>query len=320
MVSSGIRIGAWDSLKWKHIIPIKNDNGIIIAARIIVYGGEPDEYYSFITSEAYQTLQEWMDYRQRWGEKITGESWLMRDKWEKTNRRYGHNIGSKDNPERLNSEAIRTMLKRAWKDVGIRQEINNDSAEGKSISKRIKRYEFKSTHSFRKFFKTTCEKSGMKSINIELLMGHNIGVSGSYYKPTEKEVLEDYIKHAVDYLTINEENRLSKRVQELKQKNDYQNYIIDKKIKEKDEQIEKLLNEVAEQRSTINGLDSNYLKVFTEIDKEKLEKEKLMKKLEILEARDKEHDRTDKVLLSILKKFEEWESTQQDNNTSEKSH
>jgi hypothetical protein len=33
-------------------------------------------------------------------------------------------------------------------------------------------------------------------------MGHHIGVSASYYKPTECEVMEDYLK-AVDSLTIN---------------------------------------------------------------------------------------------------------------------
>jgi hypothetical protein len=33
----------------------------------------------------------------------------------------------------------------------------------------------------------------MKPINVELTMGHNIGVSASYYKPQEHEVLEDYL-------------------------------------------------------------------------------------------------------------------------------
>ena len=42
----------------------------------------------------------------------------------------------------------------------------------------------------------------MKPINVEITMGHDIGVSASYYKPTENEVLEDYLK-AVDLLTIN---------------------------------------------------------------------------------------------------------------------
>lgn len=37
MVSSGIRIGAWDTLQWKHIPPIRNSNGEIIAAKLLVY-------------------------------------------------------------------------------------------------------------------------------------------------------------------------------------------------------------------------------------------------------------------------------------------
>jgi integrase len=36
MASSGIRLGAWDYLKWGHIRPIKND-GKVVAAKIIVY-------------------------------------------------------------------------------------------------------------------------------------------------------------------------------------------------------------------------------------------------------------------------------------------
>ncbi len=53
MISSGIRLGAWDYLKWKHIVPIVDEKGEILAAKIIVYAGEHDEYYSFITPEAW---------------------------------------------------------------------------------------------------------------------------------------------------------------------------------------------------------------------------------------------------------------------------
>jgi hypothetical protein len=52
MVSSGIRIGAWDYLQWKHVSPITNDNGEIVAASLLVYSGDPEEYYSFLTPEA----------------------------------------------------------------------------------------------------------------------------------------------------------------------------------------------------------------------------------------------------------------------------
>ena len=41
----------------------------------------------------------------------------------------------------------------------------------------------------------------MKSLNVEILMGHDIGLTDSYYKPSEEELLADYIK-SVDLLTI----------------------------------------------------------------------------------------------------------------------
>jgi hypothetical protein len=41
----------------------------------------------------------------------------------------------------------------------------------------------------------------MKSINIEILMGHSTGISDPYHRATEDELLEDYLK-AVDFLTI----------------------------------------------------------------------------------------------------------------------
>ena len=39
MVSSGIRIGAWDYLRWKNVKPLTNDKGEIIAAKLTVYAG-----------------------------------------------------------------------------------------------------------------------------------------------------------------------------------------------------------------------------------------------------------------------------------------
>ena len=48
MVSSGIRIGAWDYLQWKHVIPMTNSSDEIIAAKFIIYAGDREEYYTFI--------------------------------------------------------------------------------------------------------------------------------------------------------------------------------------------------------------------------------------------------------------------------------
>jgi hypothetical protein len=89
MASSGLRLGAWDYLCWKHIEPIKKD-GKIVAAKVIVYARDDEEYFSFITPEAYHQLESWMDYRQESGEKIDGNSWLMGQLWNTKDGHYHH--------------------------------------------------------------------------------------------------------------------------------------------------------------------------------------------------------------------------------------
>jgi hypothetical protein len=81
-----------------------------------------------------------------------------------------------------------------------------------------KRHEWKAAHGFRKFYKSRAEQI-MRPINVEITLGHDIGISASYYEPTEPEVLADYIR-SVDLLTIqNDGLKLEKEINELKKKN-----------------------------------------------------------------------------------------------------
>ena len=75
MASSGIRIGAWDYLQWVHIRPIKKDNEVV-AGKLIVYAGEDEEYFTFISREAWLALNDWIDYRRSSGEMITDDTGL----------------------------------------------------------------------------------------------------------------------------------------------------------------------------------------------------------------------------------------------------
>jgi integrase len=81
MASSGIRLGAFDYLKWGDIEPITKDDKCI-AAKVRVYAQDEEEYYSFTTKEAYESLREWMNYRKESGEEVTKDSWLMRNLWD----------------------------------------------------------------------------------------------------------------------------------------------------------------------------------------------------------------------------------------------
>jgi hypothetical protein len=151
MLSSGIRSGAWDYLQWKHITPVYNEKNDLVAAKILVYPGDKEEYYSFITSEAYTALKDWMGYRLSFGENITGESWVMRDIWQTSERSYGAYFGLAANPKKLKSSGIKSMMERAYRSQGLWKPLEN-----------TRRHEFKIMQGFRKWFKTKCENAGMK--------------------------------------------------------------------------------------------------------------------------------------------------------------
>ena len=198
MVSGGFRIGAWDYLKWKHITPLTNEEGEIIAAKMTIYAGEPEEYYCFITTEALNSLKSWMDFRHSSGEEINGESWLMRDLWSTTKfnkKGSSYNYGLVKYPKKLKVTGVKSLIERVLR----AQRLAMPLPQG------VKRREWKSGHGYCKFFKTRAEQV-MRPANVELLSGRDIGVSGSYYKPTQKELFEDYLK-AVDLLTINEDTK-----------------------------------------------------------------------------------------------------------------
>ena len=251
MASSGIRLGAWDYLKWGHIKPIER-NGKAVSARIRVYAGDDDEYITFITPEAYQEIKGWMDYRTECGERVTEESWVMRNLWEVTSPKDPStltNRGLASIPQKLHSGGIKRLMERSQWAQGIRKKLE----QGK------KRHEFQADHGFRKWFKTRCELSGMKSINIETLMGHSIGISDSYYRATEAELFEEYLK-AVDLLTVEERYKLEKQLTQLSQQNKEENYIIRGQLVEREEQMKILTDRVNSMQSMMEKLVTSLCK------------------------------------------------------------
>lgn len=113
----------------------------------------------------------------------------------------------------------------------------------------------KLTHGFRKFFETRAQQI-MKHNNIKILMGHSssMGLSKNYSKPTEKEVLDDYLK-TVDLLTFSTINPiLNKKVKDLEEQNKNTDYIIKGKLQKKYEQIRSLTDEFSSMKKMLNHL------------------------------------------------------------------
>jgi CTP synthase (UTP-ammonia lyase) len=133
---------------------------------------------------------------------------------------------------------------RALQIQGIRSKLDLSNGE--------KKHDWKTLHGFCKFFKNQTRRV-MKSLNVEILMG----LANSYYKPSEREHLEDYIK-AAKLLTVNrnDNRQLEKEIRELKDKNQKNEYTINAKLQEKDDafislsdQVMKLMTEVQELRA-----------------------------------------------------------------------
>lgn len=181
LLSSGVRIGAFDWLKWRDVEPVKF--GKYEFAKLTIYRGENEEYYTFISPECYNYLQEYRALRKQAGEKVEPDSPLIRDDW-------GDYKGAKDPREAvvITSKTLRDQLGRLYMRIGLR------------TAKKGMRHEFQQVHGFRKFFKSVTERH-VKSIYVELLMGHSTGVSDSYMKPTFEEMALEYTK-AIPAVTI----------------------------------------------------------------------------------------------------------------------
>ena len=79
----------------------------------------------------------------------------------------------------------------------------------------------------------------MKPINVEWLMGHSTGISDSYYRPTENELLEDYLR-AVPLLTVSE-------VEEVRQKSEAEKKQLEERLNRIEASVSLLVSQSAQE-------------------------------------------------------------------------
>jgi integrase len=201
-LSSGVREGAIEYFQIQDYSVIERDDKLV-AGRLIVYRGEPEMHVTFISAEAVNSLSKYIQFRKDHGEKIHPTSPLFRDKFDPIKGRYGH--GKQDSTTNIipmTPPAVRQYYNRLLFSIGIRSE-------------KKRRHDF-SVHGFRKWFKTRCEIGGMKPVNVETLLNHSTGISDSYYRPRESELLEEYLAVAEQHLSISTENKLKSELEEIR--------------------------------------------------------------------------------------------------------
>jgi hypothetical protein len=78
-----------------------------------------------------------------------------------------------------------------------------------------------------------------------------------------------YVAAMYDYLTINDENRLQKKVEELKQQDDYQKFVIDNKLKNMEMENQELKQELERTKKLVYVDVERFRKQLEEITRER---------------------------------------------------
>jgi site-specific recombinase XerD len=194
MYSAGLRVGAISTLKLRNLEKIES------CYKVTVYEGTNSSYYSFTTPECASFIDSYLEYRTKSGEKLTQDSYLIRDQFDINDIEQIRNKS-----KAIQTGSLKQILNLLLLKAGVR-EINHTNPH--------KRKEVARAHGFRKHFTTQLVNSKVNPEIREMLLGHKIGLASCYYRPTEQEMFTEYQK-AIDALTINEENRLRKQVKIL---------------------------------------------------------------------------------------------------------
>ena len=202
--SSGARSGFTEYLKVKHIGEFQK-NG---CKSILIYGGEKQEYYSFITPETVKVIDQWLEYRKSRGELITDNSWIV--------------PSTKDHTKPMTDGILSVRL--------IRLLVSVD--RGELIGSH---HEIAITHGFRKFWNTVAKnRDDVNSNKVEKMYGHSTShaLDNTYYKPSLEDLFKEYEKFS-DELAISEE-----AIQAIELQN--KDKMIEATHAEKDDRIRKL--------------------------------------------------------------------------------
>jgi len=217
LASTGSRVGVFDyPLSMKHL---KNmDNGCMA---VLVYADEIEEYWSFLTPEATDSLNDYFQERQDDGEKFSDESPIFRSKY---------SLGI-EKAKHLKLKSVQSLIHRILENSDVKRVRIN------------KNYDKQMAHGFRKRFNTILKlNSEINSNIVEKILGHSVThkLDNTYFKPSIDELFEEF-KKAIPQLTVSKALRLEQ-----------ENKLKDEKIKklesDKDKRmanLEQLVSELA---------------------------------------------------------------------------
>ncbi len=186
--SGGFRLESWDHFTWKDLIFFHNADCSVKGAALLVYRGDPESYWTFLTPECCNTILSYREYLKiQMGEyQQPDDPLLMTTRYNK--------------PRRLNSLGVKRRVEKLAKKIGLRPSL--------PVGK--KRHEVQLDHGFRKYFNTMMRRAKVSYLDKEDMLGHKVGLERHYerYREEDFERFSEYQK-AIPFLTIFEEEHTS---------------------------------------------------------------------------------------------------------------
>jgi hypothetical protein len=173
---------------------------------LTVYEGSDSEYVTFLTPAGAKAVDRYIEARTMAGEKVTANSPLIRDAFDSVN------VGQ---PKPVTLGALDMAFARLTRSVGIRPKEKKEE-EGRKKRRRQDRHDIMLFHGIRKYVNHALVNAGCNMIAKELLIGHAApGLEGSYLRPTEGELLTEFVK-AIPALSLSQESELRQKVDRLR--------------------------------------------------------------------------------------------------------
>ena len=172
--------------------------------KLTVYEGSSEQYITFLTPSGAKAIDQYLDFRGTAGEKITAHSPLIRDAFDSVRPAFVNE------PRPLTTNALDMMFHRLTRSAGIR------SREKVTAGKKKPRQDIMLLHGIRKYVNHALVNAGCNVIAKELLIGHAApGLEGSYLRPTESELLTEFVK-AIPALSLSQEGELVQETERLR--------------------------------------------------------------------------------------------------------
>lgn len=199
MATTSMRIGALCELKLSDVVKMP-DQGVY---KFTVYRNTREESICFCSPACAEYIDQYFDYRFRAGDRLEPTEPFIREQFDPDDIEQ---VRKRAKP--VAKQTISTILSSIVTKAGLRKINHNYTGKERNT--------VPLNHGFRKWWMHEAVEAKMNPEIREMLLSHSIGLASAYYRPTEGELLGEFMRCVdVGAFSLNEEATLRRKVEKL---------------------------------------------------------------------------------------------------------